>query len=427
MPNPFDQFDATAAPASGANPFDQFDSGAPPQQRSVMDKLLGRGGERYQLWPERLARSIGSNIVESGQTLGKVAHGELSATDPKAAGAALDIGMMASPMAPMRSGIMTAAKAAPKLEAPTREALKEASDTAYKTLDRMDMELQPHVVSRLADEITEKITGRTAAGERVETGLRINPRRAPETFGAIQSLREPPGRTFTFADVEDIRSELGQIANDKRGTTEALAAGKAREAIDEYLSNVPEFANLAKQARGNYAAMKRSDLLTKAEERAELGTATTGSGANIVNQMRQRAKAILLKPADRAKFNAEEQAALDAIARGRSAANIARVISRLGPNHPLSGWLTALASGHGLSTLGLGSVADWLSTRLTRGAWTRLEEATRARSPLAGPAPNVPPPRVTRPPLPSGLTQYGTGVAVAQPDALAPSDDVLSR
>lgn len=420
MPNPFDQFDTTA-PTGGGNPFDQFDSGAPPQQRSVMDKLLGRGGERYQLWPERLARSIGSNIVESGQTLGKVAHGELSATDPKAAGAALDIGMMASPMAPMRSGIMTAAKAAPKLEAPTREALKEASDTAYKTLDRMDMELQPHVVSRLADEITEKITGRTAAGERTETGLRINPRRAPETFGAIQSLREPPGRTFTFADVEDIRSELGQIVNDKRGTTEALAAGKAREAIDEYLSNVPEFANLAKQARGNYAAMKRSDLLTKAEERAELGATTTGSGANINNQIRQRARAILLKPADRAKFTADEQQALDAIARGSTAGNIARLVSKLGPQHPVSGWLTAMTSGHGVATLGIGAISKWISDRLTRGAWTRLEEATRGRSPLAGTPPPVPPRRVVTPPM------TGAAAPIGAADALAPSDDVLSR
>ena len=43
------------------------DQYVPPTPRSVMDKLLGTGGERYQLWPEKAVRSMISGAMAPGE------------------------------------------------------------------------------------------------------------------------------------------------------------------------------------------------------------------------------------------------------------------------------------------------------------------------------------------------------------------------
>ncbi len=375
--------------------------------------------------PGRLAKGAAEMFMTGPKLMGDVMEGRVDPMSKEAIGRSLETAMTFSPAAPSVGAIRTAVKAvAPKLpEAPTREALKEASDQGYKAIDQLGIELRPEVVQGLATKIRENLTGVSATtGEHISTGTRIRQSRAPETFAAIERLKEPQGKTFVFADIDSVRQELGDIIRDKPGTTDALAATKAREHIDEYLSNIPEVSELAGKTRGNYAALKRSDLLIGKEERGELEAAASGSGANTANRIRAQAKNILLKPSDRAKFSPEEQKLLEEIARGSTTANIARLVSKLGPSHPLSGWLTAITTGHGIGTLGIGAIAQWLSDRLTTGKFKRLEEMTRARSPLAGPPIQQPPRMSTYPRVKPAILPEG----MAATDALSQSQDPLA-
>lgn len=67
--------DEIAAWERGENPPPSSPEPAP-QGRSILDKLLGIGGPRYELWPERVVRSA---LTAPGETL---ATGQLSLTDP---------------------------------------------------------------------------------------------------------------------------------------------------------------------------------------------------------------------------------------------------------------------------------------------------------------------------------------------------------
>jgi hypothetical protein len=297
-------------------------------------------------------------------------------------------------------------------EALPREAIKESSNEAYKSLRNSGVPLQPAVVEDLSTKIRDELIGN-------EYGFR--PRNQDRTFTALEELKKPEGEHVVFADIDSVRQQLGHVIRDKPGSSDALAASIARERIDDYLSNIPEFAAQAKQARGDWAAVKRSELLTGEQERGELNAATSGVGANKANSIKQRAKAILVNPKQRAKFNPEEQELLQEVSRGSTLSNLARHLARLGPKHPLTGWGSALAAdltgGHGMATgsLFIGAVSQWLSERLTVGKFERVEEMTRARAPSSVASGVVPKQRMPYgvPPAAAAAAPVAAGAAMS--------------
>lgn len=418
MANPFDQFD-TAPPAASAasNPFDQFDTAAPAskgQERSVMDKLLGRGGERIQLWPERLARSIGSSAVDAATLPRDVMQGKLAPMSPEGIARATNFATMASPAVPMGAGIRAAAKAIPGAAAPTREELHEAATGGYKELKELNAPLRKDVVEDLSNSIREKLNEDSFYAED-----------QPRTFRALERLKNPVGEDSTAAEVYAARSSLNHVLTDKSlHPSDAAAATIAIEHLDDYLSNIPGFAETAQKARGNYRAAKQSERVTEAQERGQLNAATSGSGANLDNTMRQRIKALLINK--KIPKTPEEEALMNEVARGGKLTNIARLLSKLGPKHPITGWGSALAadvgggSGAATATLAIGALAQYIAERGTGGAISRLDEAIRRNSPLGGGPPAMRPGRVMTPPA------GGAALAVPAVDALAPSQDSLS-
>jgi len=102
-------------------------------QPSIADKLTGNGTPRYQTWPERLIRGIGSSLASGASLPGDVMAGK---ADPNDTGRVLDLAGMALPLNPAaRAGdqaIPGMAKVLNKPEAPTAQAL---FNTAGKGFD----------------------------------------------------------------------------------------------------------------------------------------------------------------------------------------------------------------------------------------------------------------------------------------------------
>jgi hypothetical protein len=114
-------FTGTRLTVNANSPPPGFEMDAP--ARGMGDKLTGATGERYQTWPERLARGIGSSIV-SGVTLPHdVMTGEADPLSPRVA----DLAMLGVPMSPVSragGGWMTGLPSAGSVPTPMPAALE---------------------------------------------------------------------------------------------------------------------------------------------------------------------------------------------------------------------------------------------------------------------------------------------------------------
>lgn len=66
--------------------------------RGAWDKLTGEGGERYQLWPERLARGLAKSTAEAVTMPSRVYKGEVDPRSDEAIGAMADTAALLGPM-----------------------------------------------------------------------------------------------------------------------------------------------------------------------------------------------------------------------------------------------------------------------------------------------------------------------------------------
>lgn len=355
------------------------------QQRGVIDKLLGETGPRYQLWPERAVRAIGSLPERFFKSAGVAAPGTPESVEAEV-GPAFEAATLAMPMGKTGAPLTVRGAGA----APTQEALREIISGQYKELDQLGIQIPQKDVAGLADEIRQDLMhGQENGGHR--------PLNQPGTFGLLDELKTTNGR---FSDLDSVRKALGKVRKDvAKNKSDSEAAGVAIRKIDDFLDRATgETGEKAKAVRGNVIALKRSEDISAAKESAELSAATSGSGANMANRLRQNIKWFIdpKYPWRKMGFKPDEIELMEQIARGGKAENIARLISKLGPKHPLSGWGVAAAAdlggGSGLATASLatGAIAQWLSEHLPLSKINRLDEMIRSRAPAAANMPKQP-------------------------------------
>ena len=335
---------------------------------------------------------------------------------------AADLGMMGlSPRGVGPKGVIAKPASAP---APTVEALKNATDAAYARARGSNLEIQPSSTENLANDIKTDLLKR---------GFRdIN---EPKTFAAVDELKNPPGATVQVADVEQPRRVLNNIGPE---TSDGKAAGIARKAIDTYLENVPPqdvvsgnpagVASNLREARGNYSAAKRAELIDEAVHKAELNASSAGSGANLDNAIRQQLKIIAKNPDALRGFSDEEIRQLERAVKGTWTGNTLRFIGNLlGGGGGIGTFLTA---GRGGAALGPGGVAlpavGMAAKRMGAASTSRqvdlLHEMLRARSPLGqaqANGPVGPQPLPQRNPLIDALVIGHDGATLNRNDPLA--------
>jgi hypothetical protein len=375
------------------------DSSTSPQKPGVLDKLVsqvkqgwqtmgsdvGGGGTLGTVLPTGLLRGAGqilsapinaateavaAPIEEKFPQLEQARHqGQLVGLPDLAS----ILGTSAGLVMPNKVGPAKAATAA----APAQEELL----SVYKPLEQqgtLDIQLQPHAIENLRTNIHDALHD-----------AHFRDYLAPQTFRAVKELEETPNPTVM--DIEGVRRLLGNVA-----PQEMKAAAVARDKINDYLSEIgPEdvvsggnVGDILSKVRGNYAAGKRSQMITMANEKGEFAAEASGSGANLDNTLRQQIKGILNNPKKLRGFSKEEVEQMRKIVKGGRIGNIARLLSKLGPKHPITGWSGAIAAdigggaGAGMATLGTGHLAQILSEHLTKGRIKALDEAIRRRSPM---------------------------------------------
>jgi hypothetical protein len=215
-------------------------------------------------------------------------------------------------------------------------------------------------------------------------------------FRVVEELKNPAnGQTSRMADIEAVRSALNRLAKNPELRDGARLAQKH---IDGFLSNIhpsdivahpqlaPELNRLATEARGNYAAGSRSEVLDNARDKAILSAhASQGAGTNVDARMRAEIKNILTNERLRRGFSQEELAQMRELIKPPSG-QFSRLIGKAAPTGIISAGLGAELGYHLLGSKwaalpAVGYAAKKLADRRTAIRFDKLSEAVRTRSP----------------------------------------------
>lgn len=280
--------------------------------------------------------------------------------------------------------------------APTREQLDDAASAAYKAADNAGVRFSPEAIDRLATSVDRRAIG-------------YHPSLQPRSAAVADEIQAIRNTSPTLSDVEDLRKLSGR-AGQTLALDEREMAGRIRERIDDFMGNAtardvvsgdPVAATAAlRDARGYTAAMKRSDTVEQALERAVVRAEAAHSGRNIDNSIRQKMAAVLLDPRQMRGFNAEEAAAMRDLVRGEAVNNAMRDAGKMlggggGLGAMVAGGAGATAGGlvggpvgavvGGALGAGAGRGLIALSNRNTERSAEALAALVRARSPNASP------------------------------------------
>lgn len=172
---------------------------------------------------------------------------------------------------------------------------------------------------------------------------------------ALKILSSREGKTLNINQIDRVRSSLKDIYYKGKGGGENAfdpRVGFIVDKIDDVIDNAPagisgtEAGALFNQARASNRQYRKMELFEDLMRKAELETASSGSGGNIVNKYRQALKSIITQPKKRAQFDPQELAVMEAMVRGNVPENVLRQVGKLSP------------TGNGLMTfLNLGAVA----------------------------------------------------------------------
>lgn len=388
-------WEAYAAAPEGDGPWAQY---APAPERGVIDRLTGQTGERLQLWPERLAR----NLASSGASAFTLPHDVMTgqahvpgSPDAQAIPGAVpfgsgsgeriaDLATLGSPMAPrVLPGLAT------KAGLPTAEELKAAASSGYDAARGLGVDISSDSVSRSFQTLAQTLE---------KDG--INSKLAPKTFGIISELSAPPtGSVATISNLETVRRSLGHAAQDFLNPTEKMAASRAIKHLDDYLGNIPasdvlagdaaQASKILSEARGNYAAGKRSAQINGEVDIAEGNAAAANSGQNLGNSTRQRFNSILKSDKKSSGYTDAEIAQMERVRDGTLTGNVTRLAGNLlGGGGGLGSVASAAVGAGALGPAGAAAPAfGYLLKKISDASVNRqvrlLDEMTRARSPLA--------------------------------------------
>ena len=373
-------------------------TGAQPQgdSRGAIDKLFGIGGPRYQLWPERMARSVLGTVEQGGEMVKKAETGQYGLPGTReftenAIPDVTDVAFLGVTGAPGAAAELAGSKLLrPAVERPSVEQIKKGSQAAYKMVE--DARLIAH------EGAVNNLVSATRAG--LDQRL-ITDTVAPRVYKALDQLQNSGG---DIAQIMGVRQRLGEILPSEG--TDYAAAQHVRDAIDHFIDTLPETEvvsggdpkftrDLLQQARAGWRAYAKIDQVQSALQIGEHKAAVSGVGANTQNAMRQRIRQILDSESNSRGYSPEAKKQLEDIVMGTWLTNFARKIGKFAPSSPVSAMTTMgaalggdLAGGSGMASLAAAGVAipatiaKYLGTYLTKRQIERLIEILKDESPL---------------------------------------------
>lgn len=272
-----------------------------------------------------------------------------------------------------RGGMKSPAKAPP-----TTSDLKAAGSAAYKTAEDAGLVVKPVAMQNLASSVKADLAN-----------LGYHPKLQPKIQAVLEELDRVGGENISLKGIDVMRRIVGNAAA-SQDPTEKMMASRIIEKIDDTVENlkpedvlqgnVEEATKALTKARELWGTMRKSqtieNLILKAEDRA----ASTNSGGNLQNTIRQNLRTILDNPKKSRGFTKDELDAIRQVVRGTPSQNALRLLGRLAPSS--NAWLGILSTfalpGVGLAVPVGGSIAKAAATRSTEKSIEALSALVRS-------------------------------------------------
>lgn len=199
---------------------------------------------------------------------------------------------------------------------------------------------------------------------------RINPRLQPSSSAVLDAIIADTANPMRIEDVENLRRLTESSIPGTAAPADRRLAGIMKNEISDYLDGLNDpVAEGLREGRDAHRRATAAQSIDDASTRAVRRAASTGTGGNEINAMRQTLRSILDNPRKARSFKPEELALMDQIVRGTGGQNALRSLSRLAPT---SGGLSAM--------LGVGGVMASPAVALPIMAITELAKAGGERS-----------------------------------------------
>lgn len=346
------------------------------------DKYAGTG-PLAQTIKERLPEAAGavgtitalSALRGAGRVPGNAGPRPSSVLPPDVAGeaGAATTGVDAAAAAQRPAGLAKVSEAAP-----TKEALKAASQAAYKRAEDAGAVISEDSFSK-AQQVTASMLEKEG----------IDPTLHPSTTAALKRFTAENG-PITLGKLETLR----RIAKDAESTqvpADRRLAGKLVDTIDNYAETLaqkdftagsPEAVAALKDARNLWSRSRKAETLDELVSRAEL-SAPNFSASGMENALRTEFRNLAKNQARMRVFTAEEQAAIRRVAKGGATENALRMLGKFAPTGAVSTTLSGAAGFMAGGPAGavalpvMGGAARYAATRMTMRNVARANELVR--------------------------------------------------
>lgn len=302
-----------------------------------------------------------------------------------------------SAMLPGSAEHETAAKAAYKLIENNRIQTNNASITALTTGLKADLE------NRLIDQAD-----------------------APAVFRAVDNLTKSNGELAATMALFENMGKVPPSAGEKYAAAQIVREGVLdwleKLQPQDVISGDPQFvAAVWPEARGNWLAKKKLEMIEEQTDKAERQAAKTGAGANTENALRQRMDQILNSDKMSRGLSPEVKEKIQDVVRGNWLSNTARQIGKYAPSGPVSATtsiLTGMEAGvpAGAAVAIGATLARELGTYLTKRQIREVEDMIKASSPIGrNAAQNLPARPDYQAIMPTAALRAGAASGLAEP------------
>lgn len=265
------------------------------------------------------------------------------------------------------------ANKANKAAIPSVDDLRAAGQAAYQQADQAGVIFTPDAVNRLKMDVGKKL---------VDIGY--DPALQPGAAAIVKRIEDLAGQNVTLTGLDSLRKVAGNgyVPGNKSNNK---AVSDIISAIDDLVTapkpnelltgNAQAASDALKTAREMWSRLSKSERVSDAISRAELRAASTGSGGNVDNAIRQNLRKIVENPRG---FTDAEQQALRKAVEGSKGQNLLRLAGKLSPSG--NGLMAALGIGGtmvnplvGVASLG-GMGAKAVADGMTKGQ-TKIVDA----------------------------------------------------
>lgn len=235
---------------------------------------------------------------------------------------------------------------------PTAAETKALGHEAYRASERAGVIVKPDFVRGLATDIKS-----TLADEGYTPNLH------PGVAAGLEEIESKAGQNVTLKGLDVMRRVAGNVAKNADPSTSELGrlmVNKIDQAVDKMdmshvlTGNRTEGVQALQEARKLWRQGRMTETVDSLMERATNQAASSGTGGNLDNAIRQQFKNYLNSKQSRF-LSADERDAFRTIVRGTDFQNMARLIGRLAPTSgalPLIANLSAAGASGGLSLAG---------------------------------------------------------------------------